>query len=1022
MICYNPPHMDDVQTSKKKMPSKKEWRGFYSLILIQAQNAFNEKAAQFLLIPLGVWLASTNAAYGPDSWVNSLQYILACIFVLPYILFSPFVGWLADCFCKARIIQFMSFLQILVLGAMLLCYKYENIEMAVFWFCVFSVQATILSPAKKGVVKDMVGSRQLGYASGLMEMSLILSMLAAQIGIFAWFDILQVSSNDGWEAAAFPTFILTCIAVPVAIASLYLPRYPANQTRKFEWKLFYEHFVQLKYLWSQRDLRLSEIGVSYFWFLAGALMLISLQIAQEHPIDGTGFSMSAAILMAWLSGGTVVGGVIASIICRKKIELGLIPLGAIGFTIGCIFMSFFAPGSLPSNIGFGITGAFAAAYLVPLNAHLQDNCDPSNRSTVIAAGNLMDCLMGLVAVGFQLMLRNIFSLQIAQEHPIDGTGFSMSAAILMAWLSGGTVVGGVIASIICRKKIELGLIPLGAIGFTIGCIFMSFFAPGSLPSNIGFGITGAFAAAYLVPLNAHLQDNCDPSNRSTVIAAGNLMDCLMGLVAVGFQLMLRNIFSIQNQFWVLAALGVVITIVAFRLIPREFIRMMGLWIMRIVYRSRIIHQDRIPEDGGAVIVSNHVTYGDALFLSLICPRPIRFIVAEEFVAIRWLGWILELFNCLPISSRNPRESLSKAIQALKAGEVICIFPEGQLTRTGTLCAARRGLEMLAKKSRCPIVPIYMDELWGSIFSYSGNRFFSKAPLRVPYRFTAAIGEPIEPDAVNPRMVINTLRELSSTCLEIAASIGRDAILNHLERIAHKPLVFSKNARLSGYEIAECLMNDTVEAEHPELRKWLSTLLDSTRSQSRLCDFWMNAQQLERVNSLQPRELLLTSVGREEVHETVAAVLWPILTSTPVYLISDGDHSMPEGIRQIAGSDFLRRRLYSLVPNTRTPFYDFSGSGDLVLPNIGWRPCFATDRGIILAMSMKRSVFKLDDGTVQLGMRARTRGRLLPGFYLNPPLSNVIAGATLSTPYSLPPNLYLDESGFLAELQSSNHEQ
>lgn len=111
--------------------------------------------------------------------------------------------------------------------------------------------------------------------------------------------------------------------------------------------------------------------------------------------------------------------------------------------------------------------------------------------------------------------------------------------------------------------------------------------------------------------------------------------------------MLRNIFSIQNQFWVLAALGVVITIVAFRLIPREFIRMMGLWIMRIVYRSRIIHQDRIPEDGGAVIVSNHVTYGDALFLSLICPRPIRFIVAEEFVAIRWLGWILELFNACP---------------------------------------------------------------------------------------------------------------------------------------------------------------------------------------------------------------------------------------------------------------------------------------------------------------------------------------------------------------------------------------
>lgn len=472
----------------------------------------------------------------------------------------------------------------------------------------------------------------------------------------------------------------------------------------------------------------------------------------------------------------------------------------------------------------------------------------------------------------------------------------------------------------------------------------------------------------------------------------------------------------------LAALGVVITIVAFRLIPREFIRMMGLWIMRIVYRSRIIHQDRIPEDGGAIIVSNHVTYGDALFLSLICPRPIRFIVAEEFVAIRWLGWILELFNCLPISSRNPRESLSKAIQALKAGEVICIFPEGPAHPHGHPVRRAQGAGNAGEKIALPHRSHLHGRAVGEHLLLLRQPFLLQGPLHVPYRFTAAIGEPIAPDAVNPRIVINTLRELSSTCLEIAASIGRDTILNHLERIAHKPLVLAKNARLTGYEIAECLMNDTVEADHPELRKWLATLLDSSRSQSRLCDFWMNAQQLERVNSLQPRELLLTSVGHDEVHETVASVLWPILTSTPVYLISDGDHSMPEGIKQVTGSDFLRRRLYSLVPETRTPFYDFSGSGDLVLPNIGWRPCFATDRGIILAMSMKRSVFKLDDGTVQLGMRARTRGRLLPGFYLNPPLSNVIAGATLPTPYSLPPNLYLDESGFLAELQSSNHEQ
>ena len=136
----------------------------------------------------------------------------------------------------------------------------------------------------------------------------------------------------------------------------------------------------------------------------------------------------------------------------------------------------------------------------------------------------------------------------------------------------------------------------------------------------------------------------------------------MGLFTLGAELSMTQMGNLvgakmtkSRRLWLILVLafvlGVVITIVAFRLIPREFIRMMGLWIMRIVYRSRIIHQDRIPEDGGAVIVSNHVTYGDALFLSLICPRPIRFIVAEEFVAIRWLGWILQLFNCLAFSSR-----------------------------------------------------------------------------------------------------------------------------------------------------------------------------------------------------------------------------------------------------------------------------------------------------------------------------------------------------------------------------------
>ena len=136
---------------------KVPWGAFWRLVLIQAQNSFNEKGAQFLLIPLGVW---RNGAEG------DLEYPLGAIIVLPFILFSPFVGWLSDRFCKARIIQFMALLQICVLAGMYWSLRVHNLNGAILWFCVFAVQATVFSPAKKGIVKDIVGTSRSASSSG----------------------------------------------------------------------------------------------------------------------------------------------------------------------------------------------------------------------------------------------------------------------------------------------------------------------------------------------------------------------------------------------------------------------------------------------------------------------------------------------------------------------------------------------------------------------------------------------------------------------------------------------------------------------------------------------------------------------------------------------------------------------------------------------------------------------------------------------------------------------------------------
>ncbi len=868
-----------------KEPTRKEWAGFWTLVAVQSQNAFNEKAVQFLLIPLGVWLWGASG--------STLEYILGAIFVLPYILFSPLVGWLSDCFCKTRIIQVMSIVQIIVMSCMLFCFYQHDMYAAIIWFSVFAAQATILSPAKKGIVKDLLGSRYIAYGSGIIEMSLVVVLLVAQIGVFFWFSYLlgeydqlpDSAEEAGWSAVKLPTWVFISLAGLCAAASFLLPRYPARQGRSFSWSLFYEHFVQIKYLWQDRLLRLSELGIAYFWCLAGSLFLILIQIAKSSP--SVDFSLQCGILMAWLTGGVVFGGVIASQLCKGKNELGLIPFGAIGITVCTLLLVIFDVNTYTSNTLLALTGAFGAAYLVPLNGFLQDHCDPANRGNIIAAGNLIDNLMGLVAVALMWVMN----------------------------------------------------------------------ACGASP---------------------------------------------------------------QAQFFVLFLMSLFIMVTSLRLIPQEFIRMVGIWLMNLIYRPRIINAERIPERGGALIVANHVTYADALFLTMICPRPVRFIVAEEFMGFRLLGWVLELFNSLPISSKNPREAILNAAQGIENGDLICIFPEGQLTRTGCLTPIRRGMELIARRANAPIIPLYMDGLWGSVVSFYRNRFFYKLPKQIPYHFTVAVGERLDPEKFSSRVVLRTFRELSTLCLETAEVGTRDSIIRTLEGIGHRPLVHWLGGSLSGVQIAGTLIIRQVSEDYPQIaQEWLKLLISGTEDLLALHRHLMNVAQVRRVNALKEgNHHLLTTVGYGEPHELVLSVLWPILTHTPVHLISQPDETVDSSISQIVGSARMRRILLTAVPPRQIPFFDFSNGPDISTPNMRWSPCYATTSGTILAMSMRRNTYKMHDGTIQLGTRARTRGLILPGYHVAPGSTDetlTLDGPSLASPFTLPAKIYLDESGFLAQL-------
>jgi acyl-[acyl-carrier-protein]-phospholipid O-acyltransferase/long-chain-fatty-acid--[acyl-carrier-protein] ligase len=189
----------------------------------------------------------------------------------------------------------------------------------------------------------------------------------------------------------------------------------------------------------------------------------------------------------------------------------------------------------------------------------------------------------------------------------------------------------------------------------------------------------------------------------------------------------------------------------------------GIALGRTFYRVRAIGQDRLPS-GGFLLLPNHISFVDAIVLQLACPeRPIRYIIDEGFYQSPFLHRILKLLGCIPIAPRRAKDAVRLAAEQLRAGEVVCLFPEGQLTRSGTLLRLQRGYELIARQANVPVVPVWLDQLWGSIFSFQGGKLFHKWPRRIPYRVTIAFGAPLAAGEADIATVREELLKLGELC-------------------------------------------------------------------------------------------------------------------------------------------------------------------------------------------------------------------------------------------------------------------
>ena len=197
----------------------------------------------------------------------------------------------------------------------------------------------------------------------------------------------------------------------------------------------------------------------------------------------------------------------------------------------------------------------------------------------------------------------------------------------------------------------------------------------------------------------------------------------------------------------------------------KFIRSVGGVFARLIYRIDTHGRENLPANGGVLLLPNHITWVDAVILQLACPRPIRFMIFDRIYRRPLLEPILRVFGAIPVSPLHAKAGVRAAAARLRAGEVVCIFPEGELTRTGTLLRLKKGFELIARKGGAPVVPVCLDQLWGSIFSFEGGRFFSKWPRQLPYPVTVAFGKPLAAEQADVATVREKMLELGAFCYE-----------------------------------------------------------------------------------------------------------------------------------------------------------------------------------------------------------------------------------------------------------------
>ncbi|MEJ6021563.1 MFS transporter [Ramlibacter sp. PS4R-6] len=398
------------------------------------------------------------------------------------------------------------------------------------------------------------------------------------------------------------------------------------------------------------------------------------------------------------------------------------------------------------------------------------------RNLKLAHGNVV-VFRSLLGISWMWFFGAVFLSQFPSFAKEVLHGNEQVASLLLVVFSIGIGIGSLLCEVLSRRHVEIGLVPLGAIGMSVFAVDLYFASRGLAPSAeltlaqflgmaphwrvmADLALLSLFAGLYSVPMYALIQLRSQPTHRARIIAANNILNALFMIAsAVIAGALLKAGFTIPQIFLFTGIANAVVAAYIFLLVPEYLLRFIAWIASRIVYRFKVRGDEAIPTEGAAVLVCNHVSFVDAVLLMAASPRPIYFVMDHRIFQVPVLGWLFRLAKAIPIAPRKEDErayeaAFDAAAKVLKDGDLLAIFPEGAITRDGQLQAFKGGIMKILERHPVPVIPMALTNLWGSYFSRIEEKGAMVRPFRrgLFNRVGLNVGEPVPPAQVSPELL------------------------------------------------------------------------------------------------------------------------------------------------------------------------------------------------------------------------------------------------------------------------------